>query len=88
MSVYQLIDIAQRALETMVVTAMPFLLAAVVVGIVIGLFQAITQLQDQALSFVPKLLALVVVLFFTGSWVLNGIGKLMRDIFMQLAEVR
>jgi flagellar biosynthetic protein FliQ len=52
---------------------MPLLLAALIVGLLISIFQAATQIQEQTLSFIPKIAALVVVLIVTGPWMLNTI---------------
>jgi len=65
------IDIGQQALTVTVLLAAPLLLAALVTGLVVGLFQAATQIQEQTLSFIPKLLAMVVALFITGPWLLQ-----------------
>ena len=54
-----------------VMLSAPLLLAALVTGLVIGLFQAATQINEQTLSFIPKLLAMVVVLLATGPWILS-----------------
>jgi flagellar biosynthetic protein FliQ len=53
--------------------AMPMLLAALIVGLLISIFQAVTQIQEQTLSFIPKIAALVVVLIVAGPWMLNSI---------------
>jgi flagellar biosynthesis protein FliQ len=53
--------------------AMPMLLAALIVGLLISIFQAVTQIQEQTLSFIPKIVALVVVLIVAGPWMLNTI---------------
>ena len=53
--------------------AMPMLLAALIVGLLISVFQAVTQIQEQTLSFIPKIVALVVVLIVAGPWMLNSI---------------
>ena len=65
------IDIGQQALMVTVMLATPLLLAALLTGLVVGLFQAATQIQEQTLSFIPKLLAMVVALFATGPWLLQ-----------------
>jgi flagellar biosynthesis protein FliQ len=53
--------------------AMPMLLAALIVGLLISIFQAVTQIQEQTLSFIPKIVALVVVLIVAGPWMLSSI---------------
>ena len=51
--------------------AMPMLLAALVVGLLISVFQAVTQIQEQTLSFIPKILGLVAVIAIAGPWMLS-----------------
>lgn len=65
------IDVGRDALVMTVMLSAPLLLAALVTGLVIGLFQAATQINEQTLSFIPKLLAMVVVLLATGPWILS-----------------
>ena len=65
------IDLGRDALVMTVMLSAPLLLAALVTGLVIGLFQAATQINEQTLSFIPKLLAMVVVLLATGPWILS-----------------
>ncbi len=67
------IDLGQSALTVTVLLAAPLLIAALVTGLFIGLFQAATQIQEQTLSFIPKLLAMVVALVATGPWLLQTI---------------
>lgn len=67
------IDLGRGALTVTVMLAAPLLLAALVTGLVVGLFQAATQIQEQTLSFIPKLLAMVVALLVTGPWLLQVI---------------
>lgn len=68
-------DIFMEALRKMLylstVLSLPVLGAALVVGLVIGLLQAITSIQEQTLSFVPKLIAIVVTFIFAGPWMLR-----------------
>ena len=68
---YKRQDLGRDALVMTVMLSAPLLLAALVTGLVIGLFQAATQINEQTLSFIPKLLAMVVVLMATGPWILS-----------------
>ena len=76
--------LGQRALELAVLVSAPMLLTALVVGVLISLFQAATQINEMTLSFVPKLLALVLVLLLAGPWMLELLidftRNLMKDI--------
>ncbi len=67
------IEIGQEALLVVVMLAAPLLLSALGVGLAIGLFQAATQIQEMTLSFIPKLVAVVLALFMAGAWMLNVI---------------
>ncbi|MCC8989097.1 MAG: flagellar biosynthesis protein FliQ [Candidatus Contendobacter sp.] len=79
-----IITLGQRALEMAVLVSAPLLLTALVVGVLISLFQAATQINEMTLSFVPKLLALVIVLLLAGPWMLELLidftRNLMKDI--------
>jgi flagellar biosynthetic protein FliQ len=65
------VGIGQQALQVTALISAPMLLAALIVGVLIGMFQAATQINEMTLSFIPKLLALVVVLVVAGSWMLR-----------------
>lgn len=78
------ISIGQYAILTMLMVAAPPLLTALAVGLVIGVFQAATQVNEMTLSFIPKIVALVIVLIAAGPWILetlvNYTERLIRDI--------
>jgi flagellar biosynthetic protein FliQ len=65
------IDLGQRALETVVLLSAPVLLSALVVGLIISILQAATQINEMTLSFVPKLGIVALVLFIAGPWMLQ-----------------
>ena len=65
------LDVGRDALWMSVLLAGPLLGAALAVGLLIGIFQAATQIQEMTLSFIPKLLALVVALFIGGPWMIQ-----------------
>lgn len=65
------LDLTTSALELTLLVAAPLLLVGLVVGVIISIFQAITQIQEQTLAFVPKLLATAAVLVIGGPWMLN-----------------
>ncbi len=79
-----IITLGQRALEMTALLSAPLLLSALIVGVLISLFQAATQINEMTLSFVPKLLVLVVVLLLAGPWMLELLidftRNLMKDI--------
>jgi flagellar biosynthetic protein FliQ len=65
------ITLGQRTLEATALLATPLLLSALLTGVLIALFQAATQINEMTLSFVPKLMVMVVVLLLAGPWMLE-----------------
>ncbi len=85
MSNAEVLDIMRQVFLLAVRLALPFLLVSMVVGIVIAIFQAATQINEQTLTFVPKLLAILIVLGLTGSSMLNMMQEFVRDLFGMIA---
>ncbi len=73
--------VGQQALEVTVMLAAPLLLAALAVGLLVGMFQAATQINETTLSFIPKLMILVVVLVVAGPWMLRLIVGYTRELY-------
>ena len=65
------LDIGRNAMWVMVMLAVPLLLSALVVGLIVGMIQAATQIQEMTLTFIPKLAVLVLALAMAGSWMLG-----------------
>jgi flagellar biosynthetic protein FliQ len=74
-------QIGQNALTTMIYLAGPVLLAAMAVGIVISILQAITQINEQTLTFIPKMIAVIVVLVVMGPWMLRVMQDYAINVF-------
>ena len=72
--------IGQRALEITILLAAPLLLAALIIGLLVGVFQAATQINEMTLSFIPKLLAMAAVLAITGPWMLRTLVEYTRGL--------
>jgi flagellar biosynthetic protein FliQ len=66
-----LLDVARDALMTIIKVGVPVLLIGLVVGLAVSIFQATTQIQEQSLHFVPKILAMLLTLLLLGSWMLT-----------------
>lgn len=75
------ITLGQYALITMLMIAAPPLLTALVVGLFIGVFQAATQVNEMTLSFIPKMIALVLVLITAGPWILSTLSSYTQRLF-------
>ncbi len=82
------IDLAREAIWLGLLVSAPVLLTGMVAGLVIGLLQALTQIQEQTVAFVPKLFAMLLVLVLTLPWVLTRLleysSELIRDIPLKL----
>ena len=75
------INIARQTIWVIVETAVPVLLVSMIVGLVISLFQTLTSIQEQTLTFVPKLLAILLTILVLGSWMLNQIAGFMNNLW-------
>lgn len=81
------LDICRRALEVGILILTPLLLAALSAGVIAGLFQAATQLQEPALAFVPKLLALAGAFLYFGPWMLDRLRVFTVETLTLLARL-
>ena len=77
MGIDEVVQIVNRALYTICVTAAPVLLVSLVVGLLISIFQTVTSIQEQTLTFVPKILSIFIALIFLGHWMLNNMVEYM-----------
>lgn len=75
------IDLSQQALVVLLSMALPILLTALFVGLLVGMFQAATQINEMTLSFIPKMLAVVVALLFAGPWMLQMLVDYTQRLF-------
>ena len=75
------IELGRRSINLTVMLSAPLLLSALAAGLLIGMFQAATQIQDMTLSFIPKLVVLVVVLAAAGPWMLSSLVDYTRQLF-------
>lgn len=67
----QFIDLLQQTVWLMLLLSAPILLSSLVVGVIISIFQAVTQIQESTLAFVPKILISMLVLLLTGPWMVQ-----------------
>ena len=75
------INIARQTVWIIVKTAVPVLLVSMIIGLVISLFQTLTSIQEQTLTFVPKLIAILLTLMLLGAWMLNQITGFMGNLW-------
>ena len=78
------ITLARNAVETTMLVSAPLLLTALLVGLIVSVFQAATQINEMTLSFIPKLAAVFVTLVIAGPWMLTLLTDFMRRLFSSI----
>lgn len=81
------IQLTMVAIELAMKIALPILLVGLGVGLIISVFQAITQIQEQTLSFIPKVVATVAVLVIGGPWMLDQLIQYTSDLWLSIPEL-
>ncbi len=84
MSQQEVIDIAYRALVTVITVSAPMLGLALIVGLAISIFQAATQIQEQTLTFVPKILAILGAILIFGPWMLQVLIEFTKELYLNI----
>ena len=79
-----ILDVARNAFTTIIITAAPALLVSLIIGLVISIFQTVTSIQEQTLTFVPKILAVFLTLMLLGDWMLNNMTDFMIELWNNL----
>jgi flagellar biosynthesis protein FliQ len=75
------VTIGQQAIEMTLILSAPLLLSALVIGLVVSIFQAATQINEMTLSFIPKLLGIFLVLVIAGPWMVNTMVDYIQRLF-------
>ena len=75
------LDIARDAIYAIVIVSAPMLLTALIVGLIISIFQTVTSIQEQTLTFVPKIIAVFLIMILAGSWMLNTMLELITELW-------
>lgn len=81
------LTIGQKMLEVTILLSAPLLIPTLVVGLLVGMFQAATQINEATLSFIPKLVAIVLVLTIGGPWLLAILVDYTRELILSIPEV-
>ena len=81
------LNAVREGLVLVLLLSAPPLIASMVTGFVVGLFQAATQIQEPTLSFVPKMIAVAIALLVTGNWVLSELVSFTQSLFDQLPHL-
>ena len=77
----QVLDIAKDAIYNIIITSAPLLLISLIVGLIVSIFQTVTSIQEQTLTFVPKILAVFLGMMLFGGWMLNNMTDLMTRLW-------
>lgn len=81
------LDVVRQGFLTIIVVSLPVLLTSMVVGLVVSVLQAVTQVQEQTLSFVPKLIAVMLALVIFGNFMLNQLVSLANNMFRLIENI-
>ncbi len=81
------VDLAQKALMTVIYVSLPMLGLSLIVGLAISIFQATTQIQEQTLTFIPKILAVMGGILLFGSWMLRVLIEYTQDIYININQL-
>lgn len=85
MTVDDVVTIANSALYLIIKTAAPVLLVSLAIGLIVSIFQTITSIHEQTLTFVPKVIGVFATIMILGHWMLNGMVNYMVDLWSNLS---
>ena len=85
MTIDQTVDIAREAITVALMVAGPILIAAIVMSLLVSLAQALTSIQDQTISIVPRLIVVTLTFLFTLPWILQRMTEYSRDVILRIA---
>lgn len=87
MTPWLVMEIGRQAMEVMLVVSAPLLLAALISGLIVSIFQAATQINEQTLSFIPKLVVTFITLIIAGPWMLQIMVDYIRRVLESIPQV-
>lgn len=81
------VSLATQALSVSMKIALPLLLVGLVVGLIVSIFQSVTQIQEQTLTFIPKIVATFAVLMIAGPWMLNQLLSYAEELWLSIPQM-
>ena len=87
MSPETMVTIGQQALLMTILVSAPLMLAALVTGLLVSIFQAATSINEMTLTFIPKLIVMFIVLILAGPWMIDTMTSYMRDLFSSIPQL-
>lgn len=88
MSGFDVMNFVTQAMYLIVILSAPILLTSMLVGLIISLLQAVTQIQEQTLSFVPKIIATFIVIALAAGWIANSLYTFAVEVFKYIANIK
>jgi flagellar biosynthetic protein FliQ len=81
------IEVITQAMKVTLMLSAPMLLGALLVGVLVSIFQAVTQINEQTLSFIPKILVIIATLVIFSPWMMETMVTYTRDLFLSIPEL-
>lgn len=81
MTIDAVVDMAREALFLIIKTSLPMLLVSLIIGLVISIFQTVTSIQEQTLTFVPKIICVFLSIIIFGNWIMTAIVEFMTELW-------
>lgn len=81
------VEVVNQAIKVTLMLAAPMLIGALVVGVLVSIFQAVTQINEQTLSFIPKILVIVAALIIFSPWMMETMVSYTQDLFTSIPEL-
>lgn len=82
----EILDIARDAIYNIILTSAPLLLLSLIVGLIVSIFQTVTSIQEQTLTFVPKILAVFLGMIIFGAWMLNNLTSYITQLWSNFSQ--
>jgi len=82
-----ILQLGQDAIKTMVILSAPLLLSTLVIGLVVSIFQALTQINENTLTFVPKMIVIGIVILLAGPWMMDVMKSYTVNLFDNMATI-
>ena len=76
-----ILDVAREAFTTIIITSAPALLISLIIGLIVSIFQTVTSIQEQTLTFVPKIICVFLALILFGQWMMNSMVEFMVQLW-------
>lgn len=81
------IQLGQDAMKTLAILSAPLLLGTLVIGLIVSIFQALTQINENTLTFVPKMIVVAIIIMLAGPWMLDTISVYTVNLFESVATI-